>query len=209
MKEWLTAREIADLGLEGLPTTKRNVNALATRERWRDQPGKSRVPDRQGGAIEYHVSVLPGPAQARLLALHGTAANENSSQIDDSRNSIWTRVECLSIDHKQTGRDRLAVMNAFEALCQSGQGRTAAARLIAKRNSIAVATLHNWLGRLAGVDRSDRLAALAPGYKGRRDRSECDPRAYAGWYNATGTTLYVLGMLVSAFAVRALVGQEA
>jgi chlorophyll synthase len=28
-----------------------------------------------------------------------------------------------------------------------------------------------------------------------------DPRAYAAWYNATGTTLYVLGMLVSAFAV--------
>jgi chlorophyll synthase len=28
------------------------------------------------------------------------------------------------------------------------------------------------------------------------------PRAKAAWYNATGTTLYVLGMLVSAFAVR-------
>ncbi len=32
------------------------------------------------------------------------------------------------------------------------------------------------------------------------------PRERAPWYNATGTTLYVLGMLVSAFAVRALVG---
>jgi chlorophyll synthase len=29
-----------------------------------------------------------------------------------------------------------------------------------------------------------------------------DPNKYAAWYNATGTTLYVLGMLVSAFAVR-------
>jgi len=33
-----------------------------------------------------------------------------------------------------------------------------------------------------------------------------DPRGRAAWYNATGTTLYVLGMLVSAFAVRTLVG---
>jgi chlorophyll synthase len=33
-----------------------------------------------------------------------------------------------------------------------------------------------------------------------------DPAARAPWYNATGTTLYVLGMLVSAFAVRALAG---
>ena len=36
-----------------------------------------------------------------------------------------------------------------------------------------------------------------------------EPRLKAPWYNATGTTLYVLGMLVSAFAVRALVGGAA
>jgi chlorophyll synthase len=29
-----------------------------------------------------------------------------------------------------------------------------------------------------------------------------DPRQHAPWYNATGTTLYVLGMLISAFALR-------
>jgi chlorophyll synthase len=28
-----------------------------------------------------------------------------------------------------------------------------------------------------------------------------DPRARAPWYNATGVSLYVLGMLVSAFAL--------
>lgn len=33
-----------------------------------------------------------------------------------------------------------------------------------------------------------------------------DPRRFAPWYNATGTTLYVLGMLVSAVAVRSLPG---
>jgi chlorophyll synthase len=31
-----------------------------------------------------------------------------------------------------------------------------------------------------------------------------DPRGQAAWYNATGTTLYVLGMLASAFALRSL-----
>ncbi|MCB1519077.1 MAG: chlorophyll synthase ChlG [Hyphomicrobiaceae bacterium] len=33
-----------------------------------------------------------------------------------------------------------------------------------------------------------------------------DPRGRAPWYNATGVTLYVLGMLVSAFAVRSILG---
>ena len=32
------------------------------------------------------------------------------------------------------------------------------------------------------------------------------PREKAAWYNGTGITLYVLGMLVSAFAVQTLVG---
>jgi chlorophyll synthase len=32
-----------------------------------------------------------------------------------------------------------------------------------------------------------------------------DPRKFAPWYNATGTTLFVSGMLVAAFAVRPLV----
>ncbi len=33
-----------------------------------------------------------------------------------------------------------------------------------------------------------------------------DPRRLAPWYNATGTTLYVAGMMISAFAVRAFAG---
>jgi len=36
-----------------------------------------------------------------------------------------------------------------------------------------------------------------------------DPRKNAPWYNATGTTLYVLGMLVSAFAVGAVLMEGA
>ncbi len=36
-----------------------------------------------------------------------------------------------------------------------------------------------------------------------------DPKAYAPWYNATGTTLYVLGMLATAFALGGMLGGSA
>ena len=31
-----------------------------------------------------------------------------------------------------------------------------------------------------------------------------DPKELAPWYNATGTSLYVIGMLITAFALRSL-----
>jgi chlorophyll synthase len=36
-----------------------------------------------------------------------------------------------------------------------------------------------------------------------------DPRALAPWYNGTGVLLYVIGMLISAFALAALTGGAA
>ena len=33
-----------------------------------------------------------------------------------------------------------------------------------------------------------------------------DPKGRAPWYNATGVTLYVSGMMIAAFAVRSLGG---
>jgi chlorophyll synthase len=47
------------------------------------------------------------------------------------------------------------------------------------------------------------VAALLVGQFALMVRLLQDPRGRASWYNATGTTLYVLGMLVSAFALRA------
>jgi chlorophyll synthase len=48
------------------------------------------------------------------------------------------------------------------------------------------------------------LSVLAQG--GLMIRLLGNPRKFTPWYNATGTTLYVLGMLVAAFALRPLVG---
>lgn len=48
------------------------------------------------------------------------------------------------------------------------------------------------------------VAALLAAQVALMPRLLSDPRQHAAWYNATGTTLYVLGMLASAFALRSL-----
>ena len=55
-----------------------------------------------------------------------------------------------------------------------------------------------WHAGLVGLLLAGQLALMARFLK--------SPRERAAWYNGTGTTLYVLGMLVSAFALRPLVG---
>jgi chlorophyll synthase len=52
------------------------------------------------------------------------------------------------------------------------------------------------------------VAALLAQFAAMR-RLLTDPRRFAPWYNATGVTLYVLGMLASAFALRAVAGGAA
>ena len=62
---------------------------------------------------------------------------------------------------------------------------------------------------LAGWDRDWHawlVAALLAGQIALMVRFLKAPRERAAWYNGTGTTLYVLGMLVAAFALRPLVG---
>ena len=54
-----------------------------------------------------------------------------------------------------------------------------------------------WHAGAVGLLLAGQLALMAHFLK--------DPRARAAWYNGTGTTLYVLGMLASAFALRPLV----
>jgi transposase InsO family protein len=60
MKLWLTAQEIADLRLEGFPTSKRGVQLIAAREHWADSRlARKREGREGGGGLEYHMNLLP------------------------------------------------------------------------------------------------------------------------------------------------------
>lgn len=72
MKAWMTASEIAAAGLPEVPSSKRNVNAMAVRCGWPYQDRQGR-----GGGREYPVTALPPAAQAELRrrAVAGEASN--------------------------------------------------------------------------------------------------------------------------------------
>lgn len=74
MKEWFTARELADLELPGLPTNKRSFNRHAQSDGWENRLTPTGTPlfrkrtGHVGGGVEYHYSLLPADARAALTA---------------------------------------------------------------------------------------------------------------------------------------------
>lgn len=108
MKEWMTAREIAEAGLPDLPTTKRGVAMLAASERWDEHPAYSRQRKGKGGGFEYHFRLLPTLAQLQLTQrtmVVGTVANDEPSQAPSTPLS----------DRAARERDaRLAILAQFE-----------------------------------------------------------------------------------------------
>jgi putative transposase len=60
MKQWLTGRELADLQLPGLPSSRSGLYALIEREGWNQDPRKARPRVGRGGSgFEYRVAALP------------------------------------------------------------------------------------------------------------------------------------------------------
>ncbi len=70
MKEWCTARELAEAQLPGLPDTKRGVQMLAEREGWSDSLAYVRRRSGRGGGLEYNISLLPPSARVEFERRH-------------------------------------------------------------------------------------------------------------------------------------------
>ena len=73
MIKWLSAEQIANLALPELPSSKRAVTRLATREGWASATDRAGHPlarrrDGVGGGWEYHVSLFPHSAKLKLAA---------------------------------------------------------------------------------------------------------------------------------------------
>lgn len=175
MRQFFSPKEIADAA----GVSERAVNQMATKSHWRHQDQKARKREGRGGGWEYHVSLLPQVAQARLMVIHSAPANANKNKAADNRSKLWAAYEGLSKARKAACEARLKVVAEVALLITSGLGETAATALAAKNHEVSPRAVRNWRRRIASVERQDWLAALADQYQSASTFSECDSDAWA------------------------------
>jgi putative transposase len=70
MRDWLSAQDLADARLPGLPATERGWRNYAEREGWLVQKDKVRARQGRGGGLEFHIDLLPPATLAAYVAKH-------------------------------------------------------------------------------------------------------------------------------------------
>lgn len=180
-REWFTAAELAELALPGLPADKRSINRRAREERWamRTAPdGAPLVRPRagRGGGLEYHVSLMPGPARIALAERGLTGPAQQSSMPErDERSTLWDWFGEQSGKAKATAKTRLDIVAEIATLEESGCTRSTAVAEAGRRHGVGKSTLWNWMGLINGVARIDWLPALAPRHQGGGREADIDP----------------------------------
>ena len=181
-KAWFTAQELADLALPGLPKTKRKINELAVESGWgfaitAGGETMSRKRAGRGGGLEYHCKLLPTPTFLALIK-RGMVAPTVDVTAPAGRDQAWAWFEGQNEAIRAEAHARLGAVDAIDALVASGMSRSAAVTAIGVQRGTSAATLWNWLKLAAGVERSDRLPALAPRRTGGGAEAELHPAAW-------------------------------
>lgn len=178
---WLSAAEIAQLGLPGVPSSARRVSEWAASEDWLSRTAKDGEPlarprSARGGGTEYHVSLLPAEAQLTLVS-RVPAAPVPANDTGNAAAENWAWYEQQSASTKTEAERRAAILMEVEALAVNGSTKTAAIQTIASRRGDGARTIAGWFGLVAGFARTDWLPRLAPQYKGGGKSVEIDAEA--------------------------------
>lgn len=112
MKSWLTADEIADLRLPGMPETREAMSRRAQREGWSDHRSLARPRSGRGGGSEYHIDLLP--LEARLAYARqflGEAVEAGLAAMQAAPDIGATAARPAQIERDA----RLAILGAYDA----------------------------------------------------------------------------------------------
>lgn len=161
IKEWWTAREIAEACLPDMQSSQQGVEAEAKRDGWRGHPEYARPRAGRGGGWEYHWRLFPSRAQRQLIMM-SNAPEAPKSRPD--RDQAWTWFDGLPEDVKEKAKRSLRILQEVEALAPA-VGKFMAVGMIANRRHVSDRTIWNWFERVEGVRLDDRLPYLAPRHR--------------------------------------------
>lgn len=186
-KEYFTATEIA----EALGMSKAGVLKKADRESWQWQKRKGK-----GGGKEYHINSLPISAQTALILSEEKQAKPEVNSKQTSRtedevaftyepNSLWAYFESKPDKQKQVAQAKLdAFIKIIQLHDQMEVPLREAIKLVSEQVQWSFSTLRDiYYGKpgkpgLVNYKRQDWLAALVPGYTGKRESSELSIEAW-------------------------------
>ena len=183
-KTWFTVKELADLALPGLPRGWRKIHEMASAERWAlrcDTAGAplARPRSGRGGGLEFHRSLLPAVAAVAMVQrLELEPARAPDEAFAPAPSPAWAWLERQTDAVRDEARRRLKAIEAIEVLKAAGMTASAAVAAVAGNEKVSSATLWGWLKLTSGVDRADRLPALAPRRTGGGREAEVHPRAW-------------------------------
>lgn len=167
MKQWFTAKELAEAKLPSMPSSQQGVTLRARQLGWEAQPRLGR-----GGGFEYHINNLPLEARK---ALESHMAGELLTRGVEPAQSLAPAVTTfgnLPLTEKQRNAAdaRVTIVNAVNALHSQGVG---------KKEAIITMLTHAKVGELAlsnpSLDKALRMA------KGRRGNGSPYPSLRTLW----------------------------
>lgn len=169
---WYTARELA--GLPGMPRAARYIRILASRRGWASRRRQGR-----GGGREYSARCLPESTRLSLLAQELPPPSvAPSAELRCDSDQLWRRYERLSSTARERAARRHQMLLQLAALVDAGTSLERALRAASLHSGRSVGSLRRWWYQVRPYARSDWLAALADGHRGRASESQCDPAAW-------------------------------
>ncbi|MBR1778394.1 MAG: transposase [Alphaproteobacteria bacterium] len=140
MKEWFTAKELADLKLPAMPTSKICIIEKGKRESW-----KCRAREGRGGGKEYHISNLPEIARIQLAVLTAPAAKKEIVKEEINPQGL---AEYAHIEGRAKSRidAKLEILEAFKEFQTSlGFANTRARYIFAEKYNAGEVAVADWV----------------------------------------------------------------
>lgn len=140
MKEWFTAKELADLKLPALPTTKMGLLKKSVKEDW-----KSRARSGRGGGKEYHISNLPEVARIQLAVMTAPAAKKEAAKTEINPQGL---AEYAHIEGRAKNRidAKLEILEEFKEFQKTlGFANTRARYIFAEKYNAGEVNVADWV----------------------------------------------------------------